>query len=41
MIGELMLKTRRTLEPSFAARGFAVGFQEVIPGKQTGESCTV
>ena len=41
VIRQLMLEARRTVQATLATRGFAVGFQQVVPGDDTGKGFTV
>jgi hypothetical protein len=41
VIRQLMLEARGTVQATLATRGFAVGFQQVIPGDDVGKGLTV
>jgi len=41
VIRQLMLEARGTVQATLATRGFAVSFQQVLPGDDTGKGLTV
>ena len=41
VIRQLMLEARGTVQTTLATCGFTVGFQQVVPGDDTGKGLTV